>query len=50
MQQSARDLNTRKSTKREQQQKLTIESTAFCFRITEMAESDLNNQHSTFTN
>ena len=27
MQQRARDLNTRKSTKREQQQKLTIEST-----------------------
>jgi len=50
MQQRARDLNTRKSTKRKQQQKLTIESTALCCRTTEMASSDINHQHSTLTN
>ena len=50
MQQRARDLNTRKSTQQEQRQKLTIESTAFCFRTTEMASSDVNNQHLTLTN
>ena len=41
--------NTHKSTTRTIK-KQTIESTALCFRTTEMASSDLHNQYSTLTN